>query len=142
MSRDGGLRPIFHSKLKDGIQWTAVETGGVSCGVPDSEYAMAGGITGWVEFKKATGWQVPTLRSNVLQIGWIARRARYGARMWIGVRRCVRRQDELWLVHGSDVEVLAAKGLRAVRSEKWDGGPGEWNWEAVRWMLTLTEWPR
>ncbi len=133
--RDLGLRPLFHARLKAECQWSAVETGRVTPGVPDSEYCFDRGVQGWVEFKRASGWRVPTLTANALQIGWIARRARYGGRVWVAVRRVSGIADELYLVNGLYVRELAAGGLLAVERVCWDGGPDAWDWVEIRGVL-------
>lgn len=134
LGRDGGLRPIFHARIKR-CQWTAIETGGISFGVPDSEYCFEDGISGWVEFKKADGWRVPTLKNNPLQIAWIARRARLGGRVWVAVRRVKGDRDNLYLVNGVWVVKLAEGGILSVPVTRFDGGECGWDWDQIRATL-------
>lgn len=134
---DGGLRKLFFTHLKEGCQWTQVETWGVTGGVPDTEYCFKGGHQGWLELKQTSGW-TPKIRPE--QVAWISRRARMGGRVWVAVRRA---QDELWLVPGSKVLELSEHGLRRVFRDSyvWDGGPSSWDWAAIgrrlegRWTL-------
>ncbi len=139
MTDDGGLRPMFRARLRQ-FAWTTVETGATQDGVSDSNYLSRGGIEGWIEFKQTSGW-TPKIRPG--QVGWILRRARYGGRSWIAVRRwCVqgpRREaaDELWLVPGVYARELRAGGLRPLREVvgTWPGGPARWDWDAVAALL-------
>jgi hypothetical protein len=119
VSIDGGLRQIFRTKFRD-YQWTSIETGAVSPGTPDAEYCAPGGLSGWVEFKKTSGWKV---EFRPLQVPWIHRRARLGGRVFIAVRR---KKDELYLISGADVLELEEKGVKnfvpiaGVGSRNWD----------------------
>lgn len=123
---DAGLRPLFRTHIK-GVQWTSIESGLASPGVPDSEFCFAGGCQGWLEFKRADAWAVVF---RPLQVAWIARRARLGGRVFVAVRRDIQGTDELWLLPGRCVSALALGGLRAVRSEAtvWSG---KWDWAAI-----------
>src|SRR5512139_2630800 len=105
---DGGLRRLFHQRLKAGCQWTAIETGAVAGGVPDSEFCFEGGAQGWLEFKVTKHWAV-TFRPG--QVPWISRRARLGGNVFVAVQRA---GGELWLTHGSHIVDLAEGGLKAV----------------------------
>ena len=51
-------------------QWTPVETGATSQGVPDHEYCFPDGDQGWVEFKAAHAWAVIIWAE---QSGWLLR---------------------------------------------------------------------
>lgn len=126
---DHGLRALFFENIPK-AQWTAIETAPVSIGVPDSEYAMQG-VTGWIEFKYAKYWRVKF--SSAEQIGWITRRSRLGGRVWIAVQRA---EDELWMIPGSVVELLASDGLQSVcaRSRTFFK---PWNWSQVQDLLML-----
>lgn len=133
---DGGLRALFRKHITVGVQWTSIESSVTGGGIPDSEYCFEGGISGWVEHKKADHWAVPSLKARPLQIAWIARRARLGGRVWIAVRRA---QDELWLVHGRGVAELAQDGLKRLPDNliayRGVGGERRWNWDEVRLWL-------
>lgn len=127
--RDGGLRAIFRDHLK--WQWTPIETSTVP-GVPDSEFCSPNGGQGWIEFKMTTAWAVVF---QPFQSAWLDRRARYGGRAWIAVRRrpIARRyagNDELWLVGASQAIGLEEFGLRYVFPHALisEGGPAKWNW--------------
>ncbi len=125
---DHGLRAEFFKNIPS-AQWTAIETAPVSIGVPDSEYAFSGGVTGWIEFKYARHWKFKF--SSVEQIGWIARRARLGGRVWIAVKRG---ETELWMVPGSFVEQLADDGLQAVASQA-HVFIKPWEWSQIQDLL-------
>jgi hypothetical protein len=137
---DAGLRGEFHRRCGPGWQWSAVESGGSSPGIPDSEYCSPEGEQGWIEFKATHAWAV---KFRPLQVSWIDRRSRLGGRVLVGVRRIVpaRRRaaavDELWLVEGGLVRTLATEGLRGLNDVlgRWGGGPGGWDWGAVRRVL-------
>jgi len=133
--RDGGLRPLFHSRLKAECQWSSIETGVILEGVPDSEYCFKGGLQGWIEFKATPAWRV---KLQPLQVAWIARRARLGGRVHVAIRRAAIGPDELWLVQGRYVAELANEGLRsnAFSALSWTGGPSRWDWRAIRRELT------
>lgn len=129
---DGGLRPLFRTHMPS-AQWTTIETGSVSGGVPDSEFCFDGAVQGWMEYKACrTGWAV---RVRPAQVAWLARRARYGGRCWVAVRRlgggsC----DELWLFPGAAAGALKEGGLQGsaqYRVGYWYGGPAQWNWAQI-----------
>lgn len=130
---DGGLRALFHRRLKEGCQWTAIETGLVAAGVPDSEFCFENGRQGWIEFKQARHWRV-TFRPG--QVPWIDRRARLGGNVWVAVQRA---GGELWLVPGSQAVTLNEGGLQAVfgASSVFFGGPSRWPWATIRGVVTL-----
>jgi hypothetical protein len=137
--RDGGLRAEFRSRFH-GYQWTSIETFTLP-GVPDSEYCSPQGAQGWVEFKRATAWKVTF---EPFQPAWIDRRARYGGRIWVAVRRKPPAKrwaglDELWMIPGSEVLRLAHEGLRVFNNSYIMGsiGPASWNWELVEQALTM-----
>ena len=88
--RDKEFRAALRSALDTGYQ--VLETGGTSLGIPDSNYLSKTGVEGWVEFKWTDGWAV-TLRD--MQVGWLLRRARYGGRCWVAVRRLLSRRSSL-----------------------------------------------
>lgn len=139
MSSDGGLRALYRQYLK-GWQLTAVESPITSPGVPDTEYCSLLGHTGWIENKKTNAWAV---KIRTLQVGWISRRARLGGRVFIAVRRMSKgkdQADELWIIRGQAVEILADQGLRAVAKEdvllrSYDRGPASWEWDQVAKIL-------
>jgi len=110
---DGGLRKLFHSKLR-GFHWQTIESGLTGRGVPDSNFC-GNGIEGWVEFKKTAVWAVG-LRPE--QIGWHLKRARAGGRTFIAVRRIHEGGprkgppvDQLWIFPGRMAEELATTGI-------------------------------
>lgn len=142
MSRkDGGLRQMLRQYMPS-AQWTTIETAMVAHGVPDNEYCFAGGVQGWLELKWTDGWAV-TVRPD--QVAWIHRRYRQGGRVWVMVRRqraisaLKAAADELWLVHGRDVETLQVRGLRGVvdslTTGSWHGGPSAWRWDQIEERL-------
>ena len=99
---DGGLRALFHENMKT-AQWTAIETGAVSRGIPDTEYCFPGGVSGWIEFKRCRG---NIVKYQPGQIAWIERRARLGGRVFVAV---LREKDKAILIfHGRDARILAS----------------------------------
>jgi len=130
--KDGDLRPLFRSKIRN-WQWTSIETAGSATGVPDSEFCTPIGISGWLEFKHTKAFYV---HISPLQIAWLLQRDRYGGRAFIAVRRIPKAAkyegvDELWLMKGSQAETLHYHGLESVIAQKWDGGPSKWNWDQI-----------
>lgn len=137
---DGGLRPLFRTRILR-AHWTTIETGAVSRGVPDAEFCFEGAVQGWVEYKASReGWAV-VIRPE--QVAWLSRRARYGGRCWLAVRRVGSTQrdgsyDELWLFPGGAVAQVKALGLRGAldyRVGHWLGGPARWNWAQIEEMI-------
>jgi hypothetical protein len=127
MSLDGGLRQKFRSKIPE-WQWTSVETGAVSPGLPDAEFCAPGGVSGWVEFKQTAGWKVTF---QPLQIPWIHRRARLGGRVFVAIRR---KKDELYIVPGSQILELEEHGVKGLTPVE-GSGSRNWNWEEVKQIL-------
>ena len=137
---DGGLRILLREYLPDG-DWVSVETGATAAGVPDSNFCFSPGLEGWVEGKRATGWQVAFQPG---QIGWHARRSRRGGRTFVAVRQMLRASDALFVVRGSDLEEWSRlghpnrKGQIVCPLKSWDkcfvtaGGPARWDWARVR----------
>lgn len=125
---DGGLRKIFRERLVD-FHWVSVESGSTGFGIPDINYCCAG-AEGWIECKATSGWAVSIQPG---QVAWHLRRARHGGRTFIAVRR---KQTQLWLIRGRDVEVLLGSGLRGCHGPSWEGGPGAWDWASIRALLT------
>jgi hypothetical protein len=137
MAADDGLRRLFRQHLP-GIDWTTIETGLVSPGVPDLN-GCARGVEFWVECKATKGWTV-TLRPE--QIGWLDRRTRAGGRTFVAVRRhrpaSARRQptDEIWLFSGTHARRLKLLGLRGLAPRaRFTGGPTNWDWERLEIIL-------
>lgn len=134
---DGGLRQIFREHLTD-FDWVSIESGITGGGIPDSNYCSFG-IEGWLEFKLATGYAI-SLRPE--QIGWIARRCRYGGRVHVAVRQKAnvgpRREarDALFLIPGRDVILAKTNGLKDAPWPVWHHGPSRWDWQAIAQILT------
>ena len=132
---DGGLRPLLRKHIPR-IHWTTVESGNLAPGTPDVN-GCADGVEFWIECKWTAGWTV-TLRPE--QIGWLARRARAGGRVFVLVRRRPLRgpEDQLWLLPGAEGARLRAEGLRgsvpALRV--WSGGPARWSWQELERLLS------
>jgi hypothetical protein len=153
MSVDGGLRVLFRENLRANFQWTTVETGAVTLGVPDSEFCYRNpalpvsvqyaGVQGWIEYKW-TETNAVGLRSE--QIGWHEHRGRVGGRIYIGVRkrhnggpRKGPAVDELWLLDGRNASAVKTFGLNPKMSYflgKWSGGPEQWDWQEVKAILS------
>jgi hypothetical protein len=126
---DGELRKAFRQHLT-GIDWLAVETGGTSGGVPDMNYAAPGDIEGWIEMKKAQHWRAVI---RPMQIGWCERRLRFNKRVFVAIRR---NETELWMFHASQLRYLHAGRVNGPPNLGcWSGGPGKWDWDAVRRIL-------
>ena len=129
---DGGLRPMFHAKLKQ-FHWVAIESGLMSRGIPDSNFCYDG-IEGWIEFKKTTAWSVG-LRPE--QIGFLLRGTRAVGRTFIAVRRMKFTIDELWLYRGSAARTVKEQGLKSKEGlvGTWTGGPSRWDWQSIGQFL-------
>lgn len=129
-SRDGGLRQLFQSRLKD-FHFQSVESGLTGRGIPDTNYCFCG-IEGWIEFKKTNGWTVG-LRAE--QIGWQLQRSRAGGRVFTAVRR---KEHELWLLSPTAAPGNTLKGLAGPSAGLlgvWIGGPRAWDWGALKNVL-------
>jgi len=128
---DGGLRSLFHKNLKQ-AQWSAVETGMVAQGIPDSEFCFPGGRQGWLEYKRANGNSV---RVRPLQVAWIEKRIRLGGRAFVAVVR----GGDLTLFRGEAIRHLKEGGISAVPDGlvlgTWGGGPRRWNWAEIQTLL-------
>lgn len=145
-SPDDGLRAIFHRELKSHFAWTAIESGATGQGTADSNYLSRDGEEGWVEHKATRHW---TVDLNEFQAAWLHRRARYGGRAWIAVRRrhsggprLGAAVDDLYLIPARVAREARAGGLRSpeVRDAAlgpWLGGPARWDWGAVAALLRL-----
>lgn len=139
---DGELRKLVQANIK-GPHWQAIETGGTGRGIPDLEGCWQG-VSVWIEMK-LTGGYTAGLRPE--QIGWIHRRSRAGGRVFVMVRRKwaegFRRGpagDEVWLIEGQWVELLAEGGLKEVEKQglvryKGSGGPKNWHWERIMFEI-------
>lgn len=139
---DGGLRALFREHVPH-FDWCSIESGLTTQGIPDSNFCAPGtcghdSVEGWIEYKQ-TGGHAVTLRPE--QVGWIARRVRYGGRVYVAVRQQApegpRREarDSLWLFGGRWVREAREFGLRgawaADAARVWHGGPARWDWQAV-----------
>lgn len=131
---DGGLRQLFRSHLKEAM-WQSIETGGTGRGIPDTEYCFAGGRSGWIEFKQTEGW---TIGLRPEQIGWIERRARYGGRVFIAVRR---KKLQLWILDHRIARINTLKEIDPYNNDlvllfaSTNRGPEQWPWDKVRKVL-------
>lgn len=131
---DGDLRKLFSRNMREG-QWTPIETGTTSQGVPDSEYCFPGGRQGHVEHKRTLGW---TVGLDPEQVGWLTRRARLGGRCFVAIRQMgTKGRDVLWIFRGADAGTLRAEGLRGSAQPLLvaEGGPDRWDWGRVRAVL-------
>jgi len=137
---DGELRSIFRSHLPR-VFWQSIESWSTGQGVPDAHYLFAGGMAGWIENKKTSGWVVDIKRE---QGAWLDRYARLGGRCFVAVRRQAaagprrgKANDELWLFHGRDAQAVRGGGLNAALPlGKWENGPARWNWAEITILLT------
>lgn len=135
---DGGLRKEFHTHLRKGFHWQAIESGLTGGGIPDSNYCIDQ-KEGWVEYKLTGTLKVPI---EADQVGWHLRRNRAGGRTFIAVRqrhaggpRLGVAIDRLFLFPGSAAKDVLISGLRTRALGVWDGGPAVWNWAKVEWFL-------
>jgi hypothetical protein len=126
---DGDLRKAFRQHLP-GFDWLSVETGSTSSGVPDMNYAAPGNIEGWIEMKKVQHWRAVI---RPMQIGWCERRLRFNDKVFVAIRRS---ETELWMFHASQMRYLHAGRVNGPPNLGcWSGGPGKWDWDAVRRIL-------
>lgn len=125
MARDGGLGPMFRKNIPE-AHWQSVETWSTGRGVPDLNYCIDGN-EGWIELKSIDGWK---LNMRPEQTAWISQRIRYGGRVLIAVRR---KEDELWMFHGSVVREFKFIGIDKVFNLGKFTRP--WDWNAIREML-------
>lgn len=142
MSIDGGLRALFHTRLKNNSHFQSIETGGTGLGIPDTNYCISG-VEGWIEYKATSAWSVGVRPE---QNSWHRTRTARGGRTFFAVRRQhdggPRKGDavdELWLCHGRWSWALMAGGLQHPEIKwlgVWSGGPARWDWDAVRQILT------
>jgi hypothetical protein len=140
-SNDGGLRPEFRKRLPH-YQWTTIEVGAITGGVPDSEFCTPTGVQGWIEFKKTHIFYV---HIKPLQVAWLMQRCRYGGNAFIAVRRTPHSKreqeaDELWLMKGNQAEILHDQGLTGVEAWVWEGGPNKWNFAEISAVLHNKVW--
>lgn len=125
---DGELRKIYRKHLT-GFDLLAVETGGTTGGVPDTNYAR-NGIEGWIENKACDHWRV-TIRP--MQIGWCERRLRHNPHVFCGVRRA---GTEFWLYHASMMRRLQSERLDTIPClGHWTGGAAKWDWDRIGQIL-------
>ena len=120
---------MFRQKLPHWF-WVVVETPISGGGVPDHHWCV-NGVSGWNEYKAATGFVVG-FRPE--QIGWHASFARHGGRSFIIIRRKVRKIDELWIYRGVDAHHDMMKVFKPL--VKMEGGPAAWQWQDVEKLLT------
>ena len=123
----------LRGRLKD-IHWQRVETT-TGSGVPDVNGCHAGAEF-WVECKVTHGWSL-VIRDS--QTAWITRRVGQGGRVRVAVWQSGMDRNDLWIVPGSAILVLAQVGLR-IDSDlllgHWGSGPGGWAWSEIRAALT------
>jgi hypothetical protein len=126
---DGELRKIYRAHLKGG-DLLAIETGGTTGGVPDTNWCRDG-VEIWIENKACDHWRVAI---RPAQVGWIERRLRCGGRVFIAVRRA---GTEFWLFHGSMIRRLVDERVDDVPClGNWDGGAARWDWGAIVGLLS------
>jgi hypothetical protein len=129
---DGDLKRIFKKNLPQ-FDFQPVEMGVLASGVPDLNYCYRG-VEGWIELKATKAYRV---RVEKGQVAWISRRVRRGGRVVVAVRRA---DDELWLIGGDGIQILAEGGLEGLPEEyilgQWYGGPGLWAWTEIANVLT------
>lgn len=125
---DGGLAALLRNYLRE-AQWSRVETGALSPGLPDIEGCWRG-VSAWVELKRteAGGRRV---KVRPLQVAWHLRRSREGGRSFILVRRQHLGHDDLLLYAGHQAAELKTQGCTLMPLRAWEGGPGRWAWVEV-----------
>lgn len=125
--KDGGLRTTFRTSLPK-FHWTSIESPWTGAGTPDAEYCYAG-CEGWVEFKRAQGWNAG-MRPE--QVGWHMRRARCGGRSFIAVRK----GEDLYIYNGCDAKQLHCDGMLNVKPILFSGGgASRWPWLKIERIL-------
>lgn len=145
MSKDGGLRDLFRTRLVDGFDWQSIESAVTGGGIPDLNAKPRASPEFWLELKQTKEWAVTY---EVDQVGWALRRIRYGGRVFCAVRRrCTAGKrrvaaDELWLLRGSFAKEVKRGGLRgcppAAVLGVWPGGPSAWDWHEVSHHLRMS----
>jgi hypothetical protein len=128
---DGNLRKYFRKHLPE-VFWTSVESRLTEQGIPDL-HGIFEGSSFWIENKKARGNSV---RFQLCQPVWLGRYCRNGGRCFVAVRR----NKDLWLVHGWAASGLQRYGLASMAARNglagyWQGGPRGWHWPAIRAAL-------
>lgn len=137
MARDGGLRPLFHTRLPS-AHWQGVETWSTGQGVPDTNYCFPEGREGWIEFKVTATLRV-TIRPE--QVAWAERRCRVGGKVFLAVRLKVLpgprkiARDAIYLYGSTSIRQVHEKGLSVLPSLLCEGGPARWNWTAIAEIL-------
>jgi hypothetical protein len=138
MTKDGGLRPIFRTKLIK-FHWQSIESPLTGKGTPDSNYCFEG-YEGWIEFKaSSTPRKVSSLKPE--QVAWAERRARAGGRVFMAVRVRYGNHDLLYLVRARAFRQVYTSGLASLPPssyQEWDGGPRSWDWGIIALILTST----
>lgn len=135
---DGGLRSLFKAKMPQG-DWTIIETGMVSSGVPDANCCWDA-VEFWVECK-ATYSSLVKMRPA--QVGWLERRMRHGGKCFVAVRQRSHKTiavDNLWLLSARAARPLATgERLETLAGGlvlgQWHNGPSNWPWPAVGAVL-------
>lgn len=139
MTKDGGLRQIFRTKLPK-FHWQSVESPLTGKGTPDSNYCFDG-YEGWIEYKQTDS--IKRVRSiKPEQVAWAERRARVGGRVFMAVRARYGNCDSLWLVRAPAIRSVFAGGLSSIgpgEGESWEGGPQSWDWAMIALILTSTQ---
>jgi len=148
---DGGLRPMFRNKLRDVGKWTTIETGFVTQGVPDSYLLLKQPRDGsparsvWVEHKQTDGWKIGSLKKE--QVAWCydhwlgGGAALFAVRRWCDAGPRREQADELYLVSGEFARELFRDGIQGAPHLLLErGGPAEWSWSVVRWVLESQDW--
>lgn len=148
MTRDGGLRQLFQKHLPE-FFWQSIESWSTGQGVPDLHYSISiadhnwYNRSGWIECKQT---EANAVAISPEQVAWAERYWRHSGRSWLAVRQqCYagqrrKAQDNLWLIHGDGARWAKTGGLSAVPriylKGQWSGGPGRWDWAAVKAILT------
>lgn len=142
---DDGLPHLFQQHLPL-VDWLRLEVSTSARGVPDlngcqrPQLSSGSGTEVWIECKATETMAVP-LRPE--QVGWIARRLRFGGRVFVAIRRRhgggPRRGpavDWLYLYWGAVAKDLLVGGLGAERPALLlKGGPSAWDWTSVEDVL-------
>jgi hypothetical protein len=125
---DGNLRREFRKHLP-WVHWTSIESRFTQSGIPDLNGCW-NGAEFWLECKKTKAWGVVV---RPMQIAWLLRHCHAGGNCWLAVRRQTRTDDQLWLVPGRMVQLLAQQGLQAMppATYRFAGGPAKWPWPMV-----------
>jgi hypothetical protein len=133
---DGGLRTLFRKHLPHEWDMQAIETGGTGRGIPDLNMCHPDHGEVWVEFKQ-TSAHATHIRPE--QVAWAERRARFGGRVFLVVRRVhsLTKADQIYIYSAADFRHVAISGTHHPPIYMSEGGPSRWSWTKISAILGL-----